>query len=1605
MTCRAEGRWASESEQHVLARWSGWGAVPHIFDDASDRNRRERDELRSLLGTEQAWAQARRTTLNAHYTSAEVAREMWRAATKLGFERGRVLEPGCGSGTFLGLAPEDATLVGVELDPVTAEIANHLYGARAVIHPTAYEDFGSDDGAFDLVIGNVPFGQIHPHDPRHNKGHRSLHNYFLIKSLHLVRPGGFVIVLTSRYTLDAEGTSARQEMAALADLVGAVRLPARAFAASSGTDVVIDLVVLRRRSEDEAPADVAWISTVPADVDAEGIQINAHFASRPDRILGRLTVERGAYREKELTVAPTGPVQDQLATSLDGLVAEALAREAGFTQDRVVASRPERVAPPSPLDDGFDTRWAQEGSLVVNPRGRIAQIVGGEACPYAPRVAKDRGELVRLVGLRDATRAVLEVQVRGGTDASLAEAQAILVERYRAYLRQHGPLNRSSQARTGRRDPRTGAEVLRRVRPRMGGFRVDPDWPLVAALEDFDDDTQGARPAAIFTERVIAPPVRRHGVDDPSEAVAVCLDETGAVTLERVAQLLGTDPHTARANLGDLVYDDPETGGLLPAVQYLSGNVRRRLDAAQTAAETDERFRVNVAALEARLPRQLEPSEITARPGATWIPPSDVEAFCREVLDVSADVERLAELGSWTVRLRDGSRRSVALTSEWGTARADALVLLDAALNQRLHTVTDATESGKRVRNDAETLSARDKQEDLAARFSTWIWEDPTRAARLAERYNLLFSSTVLPDYDGSHLTFPGLAETFEPRPHQRDAVARILSDGRALLAHAVGAGKTATIVMAAMEQRRLGLANKPAVVVPNHMLEQFSREWLQLYPTARLLIADRDHLSRDRRKEFIARAATGDWDAVIFSHAGFARVPLGSELLSTYLGEEIATARQALSQSRGGKGLSVKKLERRIAQMEETYKRLLAEDAKDDGLRWEESGIDYLYVDEAHAHKNRRVDSSIDGVAAVGSQRAQDLAAKLWALRRTHGPRIVTLSTATPVANSMAELWVMQSYLHPDLLEQVEMRAFDGWAATFGRTHTALELSPDGSSYRMQTRFARFQNVPELLGLYRQVADVRTAEDLGLPVPAIHDGKPEAVVVDPSDDLVDYVTELAARAERVRARLVDPAIDNMLKITGDGRRAALDLRLVGLDQPSGGKVATAARRIAALHHANADRTYEGADGQLTMRPGSLQLVFCDVSTPAAAGWNAYDELRDHLVRRGVPGASIRFMQDSKSDDAKAALFAACRDGSVSVLVGSTETMGVGTNVQNRVVAVHHLDAPWRPADVEQRDGRGLRQGNQNPEIHIVRYVTERSFDTYLWQTLERKAAFIEQVTRGDLGEREVDDIGDQTLSFQEVKALATGDPLLLEQAAVDAELARLTRLERAHNDDQRNLRRTFDSAAARVERLDGRIADLEAAVERLVDTRSDRFAMTIDGRPHSTRADAGDHLHVLVADRLKPGGAGPASPMWPVGRLGGHDVQGRKLSQGADAEVRLFVSGTPIELVYLVAEWRQVDPTSVITRLERSLQRLPIELERTRTERDDLRSEADRAGERLGHRWEGADEMIALRRRQQEIREALLPDRAVDDEQIVERSEREMPRASPTVISAPALG
>jgi len=901
--------------------------------------------------------------------------------------------------------------------------------------------------------------------------------------------------------------------------------------------------------------------------------------------------------------------------------------------------------------------------------------------------------------------------------------------------------------------------------------------------------------------------------------------------------------------------------------------------------------------------------------------------------------------------------------------------------NQRAVTVFDELDDGRRVPNVAATLAAREKAEALGERFAAWVWEDPDRAERLAGVYNARFNAVVLPAYDGAHLSLPGLAADFAPHPHQRDAVWRILSEPTVLLAHAVGAGKTATMVMAGMELRRLGLVTKPAYVVPNHMLEQFSRELLQLYPQARVLVAERDEVSAAERKTFVARCATGDWDAIVLTHSSFSRIPVSADTKTRFLEARVDALRAAIAASETGAGLSVKKLQLALLRAEERHRRLLAEHRRDDGVTFEATGIDYLFADEAHAYKNLHFATRIQGVGGDGSERAEDLAMKLGWLRDTHGTRVATLATATPIANSVAEMFVAQTYLQPGALAEAGIDSFDAWAATFGRTVTALELAPDGASYRMHTRFARFANVPELLRMFRAVADVRTPDSLGLSVPAIASGGPETCVVAPSDGLRRYVTSLVARAEAVRNRTVRPEEDNMLKVSGDGRKAALHLRLVGEGpDPDHGKLSAAATRIAQIYVRTATDRYLSADGaEPSSRPGALQLVFCDIGTPRTdGGWSVYAQLRALLAHHGVPEARVAFIHDARNDKAKAELFAACRDGRIAVLVGSTEKMGVGTNVQARAVALHHLDCPWRPADIEQREGRILRQGNQNPDVDIVRYVTEGSFDVYCWETVERKAGFIHQIMRGEVTTREIDDVGDQALSFAEVKALATGNPLIMERAGVAAEVAKLGRLRAAHHTDQSRLTRTRDTSRQRAALYRRTAAACDAAVATRVDTRGDQFSATIGQKAFTSRPEAAAALRDAALDTTRGLRAGDNSVVITAA-VGGVAIDISATKDLVGTSVELAVHGVPLDPIRLeVDQLRQpTSGTGLLTRLEHRVQGL----ERTR---DDLveragaeDAQAAKAGERVGRPFEHEARLVALIRRLDEIDAQLTP---VDD-------------------------
>ncbi len=1551
-----------------------------MFDSTRSEFAWARAELATLL-TPQELAAAARSTLNAHYTDAALVQAMWSAAQRLGFDGGPVLEPGSGSGNFIGFSPTEAQMTGVELEPVTAAIATALYPQARII-PGSFATTRLPDSSFNLVIGNVPFGNISLHDPRHNRSGHSIHNHFIVKSLNLTRPGGLVMVLTSRYTMDARNPAARREIASLADFVGAVRLPGGTHQQAAGTAVVTDLLILRRREPGRPMDPTAWEQSRLTTLDGAQVPVNEYFLDHPEAVLGKLGAVNGTYRADDLTVTATGDTHKALAEGLDRIITHARARDLTWASP---ASAEETPTPPSPAFDH------PEGYLEAHPDGTFTEVADGAAIPFeVPR--SQAAELRALLALRDTAVRLLDLEAASQDDTPDTERlRGELGHQYDTYVRAYGPLNRFTHRRTGRTDPVTGQPVMARVAPPQGGFRGDPYAPLVMALEEFDPVGQRAAKAAIFTHRVVAPRSPRLGADTAADAFAICLDTHGEPRLDVIARLLGTTEDEARAQLGDLVFDDPQTGRLVPAAEYLSGNVRDKLQAAEHAAASDPRFETNATALRKVIPRDLTPAEIDARLGAAWIDAAYVQQFLRETLD---DPKLKVEHPGgqiWAVR---GAARSVLATSTWGTPRYPAPQLAQAILEQRKIEVRDQiyTPTGERsVTNPDATLAAQQKATELADHFADWAWQDPSRAKALAETYNKRFNNLVLRSYDHAKLSLPGLSLAFHPRPHQLAAVARMISEPAVLLAHEVGAGKTAEMIIGITELRRLGLVRKPAIVVPNHMLDQFAREWLQLYPRARVLVARREELRGDQRRRFAARCATGDWDGIVMARSAFERIPMSVDEQREYTDRELGQMREWIAAAKKNDGLSVKRLEGALLRAEERLRAKL-DSAKDPGITFEATGIDYLAIDEAHGYKNLRTPSNISDAAIDGSMRASDLDMKIDYLRRRNGKRVVTFATATPIANSVTEAYVMQRYLRPDLLQHAGIEVFDSWAATFGQVVTQVELAPEGGdSFRVKSRFAKFRNVPEMLRMWHVFADVKTAADLNLPVPVLAkrpvDGRrsPETVTVAPSPELIDYVTKLGERAEKIRARAVNPDEDNMLKVSGDGRRAALDLRLAGLPQTTPGKITAAATRIAAIWRAHRDEQYLAPDGNPYPIRGSLQIVFCDLGTPGP-GWNAYTELRDHLAARGLPREAIRFVHEAKSDTDLARLFAACRSGHVAVLVGSTEKMGVGTNVQDRAIALHHLDAPWRPADVDQREGRIIRQGNLNNEVQVIRYITARSFDGYSWQTLERKARFISEVMSPSLDAREIGDIGDTVLSFSEAKALATNNPLLMDRAEADAELSRLLRAERAHYRNQDTLRRAVAQLETRIQARAKLADDIEAAIARRQDTRGDAFVMTVQGQRYTKRADAGQHLlHILRQEAANQ--LGSRQRTMSTGALGGFPLTASVSQALGRVQLTLTFDGAPgTDMTLTQQDLAETNPTGLITRLENRLTRLEAAKAEALAEIDRARSEIDHATASIGKPFPQAAELTAARDRSRRIDEQLeaaaAPPKAPEEEQ-----------------------
>ncbi|MDI1334567.1 MAG: N-6 DNA methylase [Lacunisphaera sp.] len=1414
-------RLPTDEEKGILVRYVGWGGIPQAFAEPKDAPKwsAEQKLLKQLLQPRE-YRHARATVLNAHYTPPVVIKAMYAAMERLGFRGGQVLEPACGTGHFFGLMPEEmrsrSRLTGIEIDPLTARFAAMLY-PDAEIRAQPFEEATLPTNQFDVAISNVPFGDYSPFDPRHNPCKFRIHDYFFGAALARVRPGGLVMFVTSAGTLDKGNTFVREMLAQDANLVGAIRLPNTTFKKNANTEVTTDIVILQRRERGTPAQGPVWRQSLPWPGSGE-IDVNEYYHANPQMLLGRMQRSTGAphLRGKQEMASDDRELGAALAAAVAVLPAGVYQP---LTPAEEASIRQVLLAPPEVKPNAYALTELGE---VARREGDDLVILENLPLPLLRRL---RG----LIRLRESARFCLRVQVEDRAEEELANARLRLNQDYDQFAGQFGPVSQSANVRA---------------------FAGDPDLPLLLSLENFDDDAGTATKTAIFTERTIQRrrPVER--VETAGEALVVTLSEKGRVDLDHMAQLLGRPEKEFLSELAGLIFRNPVTSWRWEAEdEYLSGNVREKLAAAEKAARVNPIYRANVEALRAVQPADLKATEIDARLGAVWIPADDVAAFARELLHLAKHdtqglrVAHVPQLGLWSVDIGYYAKRSVANLSEWGTERAPAHELIADALNLRTPTVHDLDAKKNPVINPAATEGAREKQQKIKDRFATWIWEDDTRRARLVAQYNREFNHLRLRTFNGDHLALPGASPVISLRPHQKAAVWRILQSPNTLLAHVVGAGKTYTMVAAAMEMKRLRLARKPLFVVPNHMLGQFSSELLTLYPGANILVAGKADFESSRRRQLMGRIATGNWDAVIVTHSGFERLPISQKAQKDFIERQITELEVCIREQREDDSDTriVKELERAKKRLDARLKSLAAEHRKDNTFTFEELGVDRLFVDEAQAFKNLFYVTKMTRVAGLpqtASERAFDMLLKVQHIQKINDGGGVVFATGTPVTNTMAELFTMQRFLQMDGLRKQNLQHFDSWAATFGEPVTAMELAPDGAGYRLNTRFARFVNVPELMQQFRQIADIQTAEMLKLPVPALAGGKASVMRAPATPELKAIVTALARRAEKLKTSRVDPREDNMLKITGEGRKAALDLRLVrgrSVDHPDS-KVNQAVREILAIWQ-------ETKANRLT------QLVFCDLSTPKidGRGFSVYDDIKVKLVAAKVPAAEIAFIQEHDSDAAKMALFRDVRAGKVRILLGSTQKMGAGMNVQSKLVALHHLDAPWRPADIEQREGRILRQGNANATVKVLRYVTEGSFDAYMWQTLETKAKFIGQIMTGQSTARKVEDLDTPALTYAEVKAIASGNPLVIEKAKVDAEVMRLSRLRAEHAEAQFTARSRVRMLEQDIPRIEKQVAGMKQDLAARQDTKGELFRMAVNGQAFTERPKAGEALIQMV--------------------------------------------------------------------------------------------------------------------------------------------------------------
>ena len=1427
----AEHRGATAEEQQVLSQYVGWGGLADAFDPGKDSWAKEYVELKGLL-SEDEYAAARSSTLNAHYTSPVVIRSIYDAVEKMGFKSGNILEPSMGVGNFFGMLPDtmqDSRLYGVELDSITGRIAKKLY-PEANIKVAGFETTDRRD-FYDLAVGNVPFGNYKVNDKAYNKLNFSVHNYFFAKAIDQVRPGGVVAFVTSRYTMDSKDSTARKHMAERADLLGAIRLPNNAFRANAGTDVVSDIIFLQKRDRpiDHEPD---WVQLGKTE---DGFAINQYFVDHPEMVLGELTMESTQYGKEECTVHPIegAVLAEQLAEAVQHIEGQYTAAEVD-APDIAEEETARRTLPADPDVKNF-SYTVVDGEVFYRENSVMTQVELSDTA---------KGRVTGMVELRQIVNDLIDQQLNDFPDEDIKETQAKLNAAYDAFTAKYGLLNDRKNGRL---------------------FEQDSSYYLLCSLENLDEQGQLKSKAAMFTKRTIRPERTVTSVDTPSEALAVSIGEHGKVDLPYMAELLGTPGEYGRitTELSGVIFKDPAAdptdpeAGWQMADEYLSGDVRAKLRMAQFAAETNPEFAVNVNALTKAQPRELEASEIDVRLGATWLAPEIIQKFMTETFQIPYYLRHAVKVryspytAEWRVEGKTATGRGDIISSEtYGTSRANAYKILEETLNLKdiriYDTIEDAEGKPKRVLNKRETMLAQQKQQVIKDAFANWVWQDPQRRIALVKQYNELFNSTRPREYDGSHIHFAGMNPEITLREHQRNAIAHVLYGGNTLLAHEVGAGKTYEMAASAMEAKRLGLCQKSLFVVPNHLTEQWASEFLNLYPNAKLLVARRKDFETANRKKFCARIATGDYDAVIIGHSQFERIPLSFERQERIIQEQIYETLAAINELKvhAGENFSIKQMEKTRKTLETKLEKLRSDERKDDVITFEQLGVDRLFVDESHFYKNLFLTTKMRNVAGLSTSEAQkssDMFGKCRYLDEITGGRGVVFATGTPVSNSMTELYTVMRYLQYSTLQQKKLTHFDCWASTFGETTTAIELAPEGTGYRARTRFAKFFNLPELMSMFKEVADIKTSDQLHLPVP---EAKFETVVAKPSDLQKEMVQGLSKRAAEIHSGAVDASVDNMLCVTNDGRKIGLDVRLMNpmLPDDPDSKLNVCVRNVLKIWE-------EGKDQKLT------QLLFCDLSTPKNDGnFNVYDDIRKKLIAAGVPESEIEFIHNADTEAKKAALFSKVRSGGVRVLLGSTAKMGAGTNVQQRLVAVHHLDVGWKPSDMTQRNGRIIRQGNMNKEVKVFNYVTEGTFDSYLFQTLENKQRFISQIMTSKSPVRSCDDVDEQALSYAEIKALCAGNPLIKEKMDLDVQVAKLKVLKADHQSQKFRLQdKLLTKFPADIQEANAHIAGLKADAQLAAahpQGKEEFCGMTIKGVAYDEKKTAGERL-VLACSEL----------------------------------------------------------------------------------------------------------------------------------------------------------